>query len=117
MVTITEQAIAVVSTLLRDNAALPGRVVRFIRDSEGSIGIMLAAPHAEDVVLRRDAEGPVLVMERALADSLAGMVIDCRPTTQAWHAGPELFVRPPQDTRSVRPAALRCGVPPAAPPA
>jgi hypothetical protein len=99
MVTITDQAVAVLYELLRDTAALAGRVVRFIRDQEGGIGILLAEPGAEDVGLRRDAEGPALVMERALADSLAGMVIDCQPTTAGWQTGPELFVHSPQDPR------------------
>jgi hypothetical protein len=98
MITITDEAVTVLTQVLRDNAALPGRVVRFIRDSEGGIGITLAEPAAGDVVVRQDAEGPLLVVDRLLVEELDGMVIDCRPTTQAWHAGPELFVRPPQDT-------------------
>ena len=99
MITITNAAVTLVTQLLRDNAVSPGRVVRFIHDREGGIGITLAEPDAGDVVLRQDADGPLLVVDRLLVAELEGMVIDCRPTTQAWQAGPELFVRSPQDTR------------------
>jgi hypothetical protein len=93
MVTITERATALLTDWLIENPAFACDTVKFVGLEHGGLGIILLHhPGAGDVELWR-ADGATIVMDRWLADQLAGRVIDCRPSTVAWRHGPQLYVR------------------------
>lgn len=88
--TITDRALESLRSLLCNNPVLPNRVVKFTQDDQGHLGIMLVAEaNDDDLILAAD-----VVVDRRLAERLAGHVIDYGPgSLHGQSSRPHFFIQ------------------------
>ncbi len=96
MVRITPRSTTALEDLLTANHAPPEAGVRLVPNGKGSLGMVVDAPHEDDEVIRHN-ETPVLIVDSAVADHLADMMVDYQ-SAEDDHQTPGGFVlRPQQD--------------------
>ena len=95
MVKVTERAIVKLQQVLLKKYAGPGQGVRLTAADTGGLAIEISAPQEGDVIIRRE-EAPVLILARAVAIRLAGMVVDFRSATDDPQRPPGFVVRRPR---------------------
>jgi Fe-S cluster assembly iron-binding protein IscA len=95
MVRVTEQATTALRELLTANHAPPEDGVRLTPNGEGSLGMVVDAPHAGDEVIRHN-ETPVLIVDAAVAGQLTEMVVDYE-SVEDDHQTPGGFVLRPNE--------------------
>jgi Fe-S cluster assembly iron-binding protein IscA len=95
MVKVTERAIVKLQQVLLKKHAGPGQGVRLTADDTGGFALVIGAPQEGDVMIRRE-EAPVLILARAAAVRLKGLVVDFRPATEDPRRPPGFVVRRPR---------------------
>jgi hypothetical protein len=95
MVKVTERAIVKLQQVLLKKHAGPGQGVRLSADATGGLAMAIGAPQEGDVTIRRE-EAPVLILARAVAARLMGMVVDFRPATDDPRRPPGFVLRRPR---------------------
>jgi Fe-S cluster assembly iron-binding protein IscA len=76
MITVTERAASALEALLVDGNAEPGQGVKLVPKGTDDIGLTIEAPNEGDEVIRQ-ADAPLLIVDRALTQPLDGAQFDC----------------------------------------
>jgi hypothetical protein len=92
MVKVTERAVVKLQQVLLKKHVRPGQCMRLTADDVGGFAMAIGAPLEGDVIIRRE-EAPVLILARAVAVRLSGMVVDFRPATDDPRRPPGFVVR------------------------
>jgi Fe-S cluster assembly iron-binding protein IscA len=93
MLQVTERAASALQEVLAINNAPPKRGVRLVRTDEGRLGMTIDRPREGDQVVQRN-DTPVLIVDRQVAASLSGAVLDLQPA-EAESAEPPALHPPP----------------------
>ena len=76
MITVTERAASALEALLAESNAEAGEGVKLFPKGTDEIGMTIEAPSDGDEVIRH-ADGPLLIVDRALTQPLDGAQFDC----------------------------------------
>jgi Fe-S cluster assembly iron-binding protein IscA len=95
MVKVTERAIDKLQQVLLKRHAGPGQGVRVTAEDSGGLAMAVGTPQEGDVMIRRE-EALVLIMARAVAARLKGMIVDFRPATDDPRRSSGFVVRRPR---------------------
>jgi Fe-S cluster assembly iron-binding protein IscA len=94
MIRLTERAATGLQELLVANNAPPGQGVRLVPSGTGGIGMTISVPRQGDEVVRRGEE-PLLIVDSRIAETLAGVEIDCETSVVDGEPRTEFRTRSP----------------------
>lgn len=78
MITVTARAASALQQVLVSQGAPPDHGIKLVPGPGGGIAMSIGLPADEDQVVRSD-EKPVVIVDRQLADSLHGSILDVEP--------------------------------------
>jgi Fe-S cluster assembly iron-binding protein IscA len=93
MIQLTERAAVAIATILALRDAAPGEGLKLVPDEAGGMDLTVGAPAADDEVVRRGGD-PLLIVDRRLAPTLEGALLDLAELDSAVEGPRFTLVRP-----------------------